>query len=312
MRTLITGAGGQLGPDLIAAFAARGQEVIATDVVEAPAHTAAHSWLHLDVTDAAAVDRVIGDCKPDRIVHLAAVLSAKGERDPARTYAINQDGTKNVLDASVKHDVSMVLFTSSIAVFGPDAPSVAPDAAELLPTTMYGVTKAAGEMLGNYYRSRYGLDFRGVRYPGVIGATLPGGGTSDYALYLFYDAVRVGAYQAFCRPDTRIPLMYMPDSTRALVELADAPRDRLTRCVYNVAAFSPTAEEIAAVVREHVPGADLSFEPDPVRQGILDSWPDELDDSLARRDWGWRPSFDLSRMASDLIPLLRDIIAAHR
>jgi len=177
---------------------------------------------------------------------------------------------------------------------------------------MYGVTKAAGEMLGNYYRSRYGLDFRGVRYPGVIGATLPGGGTSDYALYLFYDAVRVGAYKAFCRPDTRIPLMYMPDSTRALVELAEAPRDRLTRCVYNVAAFSPTAQEIADVVRQHIAGAELGFDPDPVRQSILDSWPDELDDHLARRDWGWRPSFDLSRMATDLIPLLRDIIAAHR
>ena len=310
MRTLITGAGGQLGPDLISAFVARGEEVIGSDVAPAPAHTAAQSWLRLDVADAEAVDRVVGQCKPDRIVHLAAVLSAKGERDPNRTYVINQDGTKHILDACIKHEVSTLVFTSSIAVFGPAAPSFAPDTTELLPTTMYGVTKASGEILGNYYRTRYGLDFRGVRYPGIIGATLPGGGTSDYALYLFYEAVRVGNYRAFCRPDTRIPLMYMPDSTRALVELAVAPRDRLTRCVYNVAAFSPTAEEIAAVVRKHIPGADLGFDTDPTRQAILDSWPDELDDHLARRDWGWRPSFDLERMASDLIPLLRDIIAS--
>jgi len=305
MRNLVTGAGGQLGPDLISAMVAAGDEVIASDITDAPRHTAAHGWVKLDVTSSEQVSETIATHKPDRVIHLAAVLSARGEKNPDRTYEVNLSGSKNVLDACVKHAVTTVVFTSSIAVFGPDAPKRALDTTELQPTTMYGVTKAAGEILGNYYRSRFDLDFRALRYPGIIGSTLPGGGTSDYAVYMFHDAIRVGGYSAFCRPDTRIPLMYMPDATRALLALTQAPRDCLTRTVYNVASMSPTAEAIADAVRALVPDANLTFAPDPVRQAILDSWPDELDDAPARADWAWRPAFDLERMSGDLIKILR-------
>jgi threonine 3-dehydrogenase len=202
-----------------------------------------------------------------------------------------------------------MMFTSSIAMFGPGLPDPTPDESPLSPTTMYGVTKVGGELLGSYYHQRFGVDFRGVRFPGLISATLPGGGTSDYALFMYVDGVRIGAYEAFCRPDTRIPLMYMPDALRALVELSVAPEEKLTRRVYNIAAISPTAEEIAASVKRLVPDATLTFRPDPRRQAILDSWPRALDDHLAQRDWGWKAAFDLEQMTDDLVPKIRKLLA---
>src|SRR5262249_28677884 len=180
-----------------------------------------------------------------------------------------------------------LLFTSSIAVFGPPAsgplPDPTPDDVALHPATMYGVTKVSGELLCAYYRSRYNIDCRGVRFPGLISAAMPGGGSSDYALFMYVDGVRKGGYEAFARADTRIPLMYMPDGVRALLELSMAARDRLTRCIYNIAAFSPRADEIATSVQRVIPGAKFTFKPDPARQAILDSWPKSLDDSSARR-----------------------------
>lgn len=173
---------------------------------------------------------------------------------------------------------------------------------------MYGVTKVGGELLGNYYHSRWGFDFRGVRFPGLISAALPGGGTSDYALFMYVDGVRIGAYESFCRPDTRIPLMYMPDALRAIVDLSEAPREKLRRCVYNISSFSPPAQEIADTVAKHVPGVKLTFRPDPGRQAILDSWPNALDDTCARDDWGWKPDFDLEAMSADLIPKIRNLL----
>jgi threonine 3-dehydrogenase len=202
-----------------------------------------------------------------------------------------------------------MIFTSSIAVYGPGLPDPTPDPVPLEPTTMYGVTKAGGELLGCYYHTRYGFDFRGVRFPGLISATLPGGGTSDYALFMYVDGVRLGVYEAFCREDTRIPLMYMPDALRALVELADAKNEKLTRRVYNVAAFSPTARQIADSVKRLVPEVKITFRPEPLRQGILDSWPRALDDSAARRDWNWKPEFSLEQMTDDLIPKIKKLLA---
>ena len=175
---------------------------------------------------------------------------------------------------------------------------------------MYGVTKVSGELLGEYYRRRWGMDVRGVRFPGLISAALPGGGSSDYALFMYVDGVRTGAYEAFCRPDTRIPLMYMPDGVRALLELAFADRARLTRTIYNIAGFSPRADEIAAAVARAIPGVRITFAPDPLRQGILDSWPRALDDENARRDWSWRARYDLEAMTADLVPRVRDLLAA--
>ncbi len=307
MKVLVTGAGGQVGLDLLRILQARGDEVHASDVTP-PSREHELPWHRLDVTSEPEVSALFAALRPELVFHLAAILSARGEADPMRTYAVNQGGTVNVLEAARQHGTRQVIFTSTIAAFGPPLPPLVPDDIALHPTTMYGVTKVAGELLGDYYFRRYGLDFRAVRFPGLLSAVLPGGGTSDYAPLMYYEALRVGHYEAFCRPDATIPLMYMPDGLRALVELSQAPHERLTRCVYNVAAFSPTAQQIADEVARAVPGADISFNPDPARQAILDSWPRALDDSLARRDWGWRPEYDLPRMTADLLPKLRALL----
>src|ERR1041385_878246 len=293
MKILITGAGGQIGHDLIGTLAAD-HEVISTHLAPPPAptnppppappppppshaHAGGESWQRLDVTDAEATDLLLARVKPDLVFHLAAILSARGEKDPRLAYDVNQTGTWNVLEACRKANVGRLVFTSSIAVFGPPPsgplPDPMPDDVALHPSTMYGVTKVSGELLCAYYRSRYGIDCRGVRFPGLISAAMPGGGSSDYALFMYVDAVRKGGYEAFARADTRIPLMYMPDGVRALLELAFAERSRLTRTMYNIAAFSPRADEIATSGRRAIPAAQFTYAPDPVRQGILDSWP---------------------------------------
>jgi threonine 3-dehydrogenase len=312
VRTLVTGAGGQVGLDLIRALLERGDEVHATDLARRPAGVDLPDslpWHPLDVTDAEEVHARFEELRPERVIHLAAILSARGEVDPALTYRVNQGGTYNVLEACRLTGVQQLLFTSTIAVFGPGLPATVGDDVALHPTTMYGVTKAASELLGEYYFARYGLDVRGVRFPGLISATIPGGGSSDYVVYMYLDGVRTGAYEAFCRPDTQIPLMYMPDGVRALLELSAADRGQLSRCIYNIAAFSPTAAEIADNVAAALGGADFSFAPDPARQRILDSWPSALDDQNARRDWGWAPRFDLSAMTQDLLPQIRSLVA---
>ncbi|HWU91418.1 MAG TPA: NAD-dependent epimerase/dehydratase family protein [Kofleriaceae bacterium] len=314
MKILLTGAGGQIGHDLIGALIAQGHEVTSTDLAPRPpshAH-AGGTWQRLDVTDAKATEEMFEELRPDLVFHLAAILSARGEQDPRLAYDVNQTGTWNVLEAARKVKVSRLVFTSSIAVFGPPPsgplPDPTPDDVALHPTTMYGVTKVSGELLCEYYRSKFHIDCRGVRFPGLISAAMPGGGSSDYALFMYVDGVRKGGYEAFARADTRIPLMYMPDGVRALLELAMADRERLTRTIYNIAAFSPRADEIAASVRRALPEAKLTFRPDPVRQAILDSWPKSLDDSAARRDWSWRPRYDLDGMTDDLIPRIRRML----
>lgn len=311
MKILITGAGGQIGADLITRFVGDGHQVIATDLKPRAADPATKglTWRALDVVDAAAVDRVLHEEAPEVVYHLAAILSATGEKNPTLAYAVNQTGTWNVLEGCRTRGVRQLVFTSSIAVYGPGLPDPTPDDVPLYPSTMYGVTKASGEMLCAYYRARHGLDCRGVRFPGLISASLPGGGSTDYALFMYVDGVRRGAYQAFARPDTRVPLMYMPDGVRALVELAAAPRERLTRSIYNIAGFSPRADEIAASVARAVPGVQITYAPDPLRQGILDSWPDALDDSLAARDWGWKAAYTLDAMTDDLVPKIRELLA---
>lgn len=313
VRILVTGAGGQVGLDLIRELLQRGDEVHASDVQPRPAAAsdlpADLPWHHLDVTDFSAIVEALEQIKPDKVFHLAAILSAKGEHNPHLTYKVNQGGTYNVLEACRRCGVGQMMFTSTIAVFGPGLPETVADDVALHPTTMYGVTKAAGEMLADYYRARFGFDVRGVRFPGLISASMPGGGSSDYVVFMYLDGVRRGAYDAFCRPDTRIPLMYMPDGIRALLELSDAPREGLSRAIYNIAAFSPTAQEIADTVAAALPrGADFGFTPDPARQAILDSWPSALDDSLARADWSWAPRYDLGEMTAHLLPEIRTLL----
>ena len=315
MNILLTGAGGQIGHDLIGALSAAGHNVTSTDLAPRPpshAHAGGASWQRLDVTDGAATTAMFEKVKPDLVFHLAAILSARGEKDPKLAYDVNQTGTWNVLEACRTAGVARLLFTSSIAVFGPPPsgplPDPTPDDVALHPTTMYGVTKVAGELLCAYYTHKFNVDCRGVRFPGLISAAMPGGGSSDYALFMYVDAVRKGGYEAFARRDTRIPLMYMPDGVRALLELAMADRERLTRSIYNIAAFSPRADEIAASVQRVIPDAKFSYSPDPRRQSILDSWPKSLDDAAARTDWGWKPKYDLDGMTDDLVPRVRRML----
>ena len=309
MRVLITGAAGQVGTDLVPVLLGKGATVTCLDVAPAPAGLPAGvEWLRADVTVAGDANDAVRAARPEVVYHLAAILSASGERKPHVAWRVNMEGTQHVLEACRLFGVRQLLFTSTIAAFGPGLPDPVPNEVSMRPTTMYGVTKVAGELLGEYYAGKWGLDFRGVRFPGLISASEPGGGTSDYALLMYVDGVRKGAYESFVRPDSTIPLMYMPDAIRAMTELSEAPKAGLRRSIYNIAAMSPTAEEIASAVRARVPGVRLTFRSDPVRQAILDSWPRRLDDSTARAEWGWRPRFDLAAMSDDLIARLR---AAH-
>lgn len=311
MRILITGGGGQVGLELIRALGAQGHTVEGSDVRRRPDGVdTSVPWHELDVTDPAAVRVLFEARKPDVVYHMAAILSATGEKIPHVAYAVNQTGTYNVLEAARDAGVRQVMFASTIAAFGPGLPDPVPNEVSMRPTTMYGITKVSGELLGEYYHRKWGLDFRGVRFPGLINAGVPGGGTSDYALFMYVDGVRKGRYQAFCREDTRIPLMYMPDAIGALTGLMDAPRDALRRCIYNIQGFSPTALEIAESVRRALPGVDLTFLVDPARQAILDSWPRALDDSCAREEWNFAPRFDLEGMTAHLVPEIRGMLEA--
>src|SRR5262245_26823025 len=306
MRILITGAGGQVGTDLIPLLLERHHEPAGFDLMDAPPGLRAGvPWTKGDVAVREEVFDAVRAWRPEVVHHLAAILSATGERIPFRAWRVNMDGTRHVLEAARLFGARQVVFTSTIAAFGPGLGNPVGNDVSMRPTTMYGLTKAAGELLGEYYRTRWGLDFRGVRFPGLISAVEPGGGTSDYVNYMFFDGVRKGAYDAFCRADTTIPLMYMPDALRALVELSEAPRASLSRCMYNIAAMSPRADEIAAAVTRRVPGARIGFAPVPARQAILDSWPRSLDDSVARKDWGWSARWDLDAMSDDLVAQVR-------
>ena len=310
MKILVTGAAGQIGTDLVKTLHSRGHTLVATDIRKpSQPFSEGVQWFDLDVTRRDDVFAVTAEVRPDAVFNLAAILSARGEANPQHTYEVNQQGTYYVLDACREYGVTQALFTSSIAVYGPGLPDPTPEDVALHPTTMYGVTKVGGELLGEYYRARFDMDVRGVRFPGLISAELPGGGTSDYALFMYTEGIAKGHYEAFCRADTQIPLMYMPDGVRALIELANAPRDNLTRCIYNVAAFSPLASEIAASVREAVDGVVIGFAPDPPRQAILDSWPSSLDDRSAQRDWGWKAEYDLETMTADLVPKIRQLLS---
>jgi threonine 3-dehydrogenase len=221
------------------------------------------------------------------------------------------EGTYLVLEAARLFGVRQLFFTSTIAAFGPGLPTPVGDVVPLRPRTMYGLTKVAGELLGEYYESAFGLDFRGVRFPGLINAGIPGGGTSDYALFMYVEGVRTGRYEAFVHEGSRIPFMYMPDAVRAMIELADAPKERLTQSIYNIAAMSPTAGDFAEAVRHRVPGVQITFRSDPRRQAILDSWPQELDDSRARRDWGWQAEYDLERLSDDIVPRIEAMLLSR-
>jgi len=311
MRILVTGAAGQVGTDLVVKLSGEGHDVTCFDQAPAPPRIPGKAvWRRGDVTNAGEYFDAVKEVGPEVLYHLAAILSASGERAPHAAYRVNMEGTHNALEAARLFGVRQVLFASTIAVFGPGLPDPVPNEVSLRPTTMYGVTKVAGEMLGEYYASRFGVDFRALRFPGLINAGIPGGGTTDYSLWMYIDAVRHGRYDCYVGPESTVPMMYMPDALRALSELAAAPRGNLRRCVYNIAAMSPKASDFAEAVRRRVPGFEVRYAVDPRRQAILDSWPKRVDDARAREEWNWRPHYDLASMSDDLLPKVRAMLAA--
>ena len=316
-KILVTGAVGQVGTELVPALRARHgpENVIAAGHRKRPeeAFRRAGPFETVDATDKDALRALVRSHDVGAIYHLATLLSADGERDPERAWRVNLGSLKNVLDLGVELGMSQVFWPSSIAVFGPTTPRVdTPQRTVLEPTTMYGVTKVAGENLCHYYCVRHGLDVRGLRYPGLVSyEAFSGGGTTDYSVEIFTAAVSQGHYTCFVDSATVLPLMYMDDAIRATLELMAADPSRITiRTSYNVSAVSFTAGELAAAVAERVDGFTCDFEPD-FRQAIADSWPDSMDDSVARRDWGWKPEYDLPALVEIMLSGVREKLARH-
>lgn len=309
-RILVTGAVGQIGSDLTLALRERygAQNVVAAGHRTPPSHALRESGPYetVDVTVAESIAETVRRHRIDTIYHMAAVLSAVGEAKPQLAWNVNINGLYNVLEVSRELGIRQVFCPSSIAVFGPNTPrNSTPQETILRPTTIYGVSKVAGELLCEYYVRRFGLDVRGVRYPGIISSeTLPGGGTTDYAVAIFYEAIAKGRYTCFVRADTVLPMMYMPDCIKATIDLMEADGSRLVHHTdFNLAAMSFAASELADEIRKHMPGFECDFAPDG-RQAIADSWPRSIDDSAARAEWGWQPAWDLPRMAADMLARL--------
>ena len=265
----------------------------------------------LDSTNARQIQDIVRNGDVGTVYHLAALLSATSEEKPHVAWELNMGGLYKVLEVARQHDCK-VFFPSSIGAFGPGTPKDnTPQDTIQRPTTMYGVTKVTGELLCDYYNRRFGVDTRGLRFPGLISyAAPPGGGTTDYAVAIFYDAIRYGRYTCFLKADTRLDMMYMPDAIAALIALMEAePGKLIHRNSFNVTAMNFTPEELVAEIRKHIPAFEIRYEIDPVRQGIADSWPNSLDCSAARDEWGFAPQFTLSAMVDDMLTKLRARIA---
>ncbi len=307
-RILVTGALGQIGSELVAALRRRygADNVVASDI-RMPADTGLEGpFEFVDCTSLSQVREAVRRHDIDTVYHLAALLSAVAEEKPQVAWDINMGGLYRVLEVARQSGLA-VFFPSSIGAFGPGTPAVGtPQVTVQRPTTMYGVTKVAGELLCDYYHSRFGVDTRGVRFPGLISyVAKPGGGTTDYAVDIFYQAIRYAHYTCFLGADTRLDMTYMPDAIRAAMEVMEADAGRLAhRNSFNITAMSFTPAELAAEIRKHLPGFRIEYEIDPVRQAIADSWPDSIDDSAARAEWDWLPEYDLETMTRDMLDQL--------
>ena len=311
-KILVTGAAGQIGSDLVPEL----RKLHGNDNVIAAGHVTplpedirtSGPSMTLDVRSYQAVDSAIKEHGITVVYHLSSLLSALAEANRPLAYSVNFTGNFNILEASLANGVKRVNLPSSIAVFGADAPSVdTPNDVSLNPTSLYGVSKVYGETMGSYYR-HLGLDVRGTRLPGIISwKTEPTAGTTDYAVAIFYGAIREGRYTCYLRPDTALPMMYMPDAIRSLILLDQADGSRLIHSAnFNLHAFSFTPEEIAREIEARIPGFQMDYEIDPLRQAIADSWPDSIDDNPARQEWDWKPQYDLPTMVEDMLANLRE------
>jgi nucleoside-diphosphate-sugar epimerase len=311
-RILVIGANGQIGSELVEAYTATAgaENVIAADIGPASQHGARH-YETLDVLDAGHVARLIADQDVTQVVQLAALLSVTGEQAPMKAWTLNMNGLLNILEIARQRQASgrplRVFWPSSIAAFGPHTPPVeTPQQTVMDPTTIYGISKQAGERLCEYYFSRFGVDVRSIRYPGIIShRTPPGGGTTDYAVAIFHAAQKGEPYQCYLAPDATLPMIYMPDAIRATMELMAAPAARIRiRSAYNVAGLSFSPRELAEAIRRQVPGFTIAYQPDE-RQAIAATWPHSLDDTHARADWGWQARIGLDALVTDMLAHVR-------
>lgn len=310
-KILITGAGGQLGSELALALSEKyGKEnIIATDIN--PKAQSLFDFCHfelLDVTNLQKLSEIVENHNITQIYHLAALLSAVGEQRPLFTWELNMNGLLNVLETARKYKLDKVYWPSSIACFGSHTPAQnTPQHTVTDPNTVYGITKISGELWCQYYFEKFGVDVRSLRYPGLIGyKTLPGGGTTDYAVDIYHKALKGEVFHCFLSENTYLPMMYMPDAVKATLSLMDAPKEEVKiRTSYNIAAISFSPKEIYESIVKFVPDFKIVYQPD-FRQAIADSWPDSIDDSAARNDWNWQPDFDLDAMTQDMLYHLKN------
>lgn len=306
-RILITGSLGQLGSGLAHQLRKKhgNDNVIASDIKKPSGSILEGPFVYADVLDYRQLESIVVNYKIDWIVHFSALLSAVGEKFVDKALAVNITGFQNIIDLGKNHNLR-IFCPSTIGAFGPSTPRQnTPDLTIMRPTTIYGITKVHMELMGEYYNKRYGVDFRSLRYPGVISAdTAPGGGTTDYAVEIYHEALKHKKYTCFLSENTSLPMIYLPDCLEGTVQMLEAPREQLKQCVYNMAAFSFTPKQLTESIRKYIPELEVNYKPD-FRQNIADSWPQSLDDQNARNDWGWKNKFDLDLMSKDMIEKLK-------
>jgi nucleoside-diphosphate-sugar epimerase len=316
-RILMTGALGQIGSELVILLREKygGMNVIATDLKSDPPEKILVSgpFEIADCTDYNRMKIIIEKYKIDTIFHLAAILSGLAEAKPQLAWEVNINGTYIMLELAREYHCA-VFIPSSIGVFGPGTPlDNTPQETIQRPNTIYGVTKVTGELLCDYYYKKYGVDTRGVRYPGIISnETLPGGGTTDYAVEIFYEAVRNKKYTCYIKKGTYLDMMYMPDALNAAIKLMEVDSSQLKhRNAYNVSSMSVAPENFEEEIKKHIPGFQMDYEIDPIRQEIAESWPNIMDDSAARNEWNWKPEYDLEKMTGDMLKVLSQKLLKH-
>jgi len=313
-KILVIGASGQIGTELVLALRKihGNNQVIASDIHESvQGELSDGPYEKINVLDAARLGDVVMNHKTTEVYHLAALLSATAEKNPALGWDLNMTGLSNVLDLAREGYIKRIFWPSSIAVFGPNTPKkMTPQRTIMEPTTVYGITKVAGESWCEYYHKRYGIDIRSVRFPGIIGhKSAPGGGTTDYAVHIFHEALKNKSYDCFLSADAELPMMYMDDALKAVLEIMAAPNENIKlRTSYNIAGDSFTPAELTREIQKHIPEFTITYTPD-YRDQIAHSWPGSLDDSKARSDWGWKPEFDTAAMVKDMLLNLRGVVA---
>jgi nucleoside-diphosphate-sugar epimerase len=306
-KILLTGSHGQIGTELAEALAKKygSDAIVVSDLKDDYKGPFTHEIL--DVTDGQAIFNIVKKHNITEVYHLASILSAVGEKNPDLLWHVNMDGLKNVLDIA-KENTLKVFVPSSIAAFGPTTPmDHTPQTTIQRPSTMYGISKVAGELLCDYYYEKYAVDVRGVRFPGIIShKTLPGGGTTDYAVHIYYEALKSGKYTSYIDKGTMMDMLYMPDAIEGVLTLMEADGRKLkNRNAYNITAMSFDPEQLGSAIRKEIPGFTLDYKVDQVRQAIANTWPNSLDDHIAREEWGWNPKFDIDAMTKDMLANLR-------